>query len=230
MLKAIFFDAAGTLIRLTKSVGRHYALVAERQGLRFDPAGLDRAFAEVWRTMPVRPATGEPREDDDKGWWHDLVDRLLERVGATIDPLDADTFFEAAYGHFAEPGVWELYPEVEETLATLAPQFELAIISNFDGRLRMILEHLAVSKYFRHVFLSSELGADKPDPSIYRRALEISGLEASEVLHVGDDPERDWAAASAAGLEVFRLRRPENSLRDLLPSLSDPSTRLHRKL
>jgi putative hydrolase of the HAD superfamily len=218
-LKAVFFDAVGTLIRLTKTVGQHYALVAERQGLRFDSNALDRGFAQIWGEMPFRPATGEPREDDDKGWWRDLVDRLLDRVGVQIDPLDRDTFFEAAYAHFAEAGVWELYPEVAEVLAQLAPNYELAVISNFDGRLRVVLEHLGVSRFFRHVFLSSEIGADKPDPFIYRRALEISRLMPDEVLHAGDDPERDWAGAAAAGLRVFKLTRPENSLRDLAAQL-----------
>jgi putative hydrolase of the HAD superfamily len=216
MPKAIFFDAAGTLIRLTKSVGQHYALVAERQGLSLDAAALDHAFARVWKEMPLRAATGEPREDDDKGWWRDLVERLLDRVSAGLDPLDRDTFFEAAYGHFAEAGVWELYPEVREVLDALAPHYELAVVSNFDGRLRVIFEHLTTSKYFRHVFLSSELGADKPNPLIYQRALEMSGFAPNEVLHVGDDPERDWAAAHAAGLAVFQVERPRNSLRDLL--------------
>ena len=225
MAKAIFFDAAGTLIRLTKSVGTNYALVAARQGLALDPAQLDRAFAAVWREMPLRPATGEPREDDDKGWWRDLVERLLDRVAPRIDPLDRDTFFEAAYGHFAETGVWELYPEVREVIEILAPDFELAVVSNFDGRLRVILEHLAISKYFRHVFISSELGADKPDPLIFRRALEISGFASGEVLHAGDDPKRDWAGASAAGLEVFRLERPRNSLSDLLAVLRPEANR-----
>ncbi len=216
MTKAIFFDAAGTLIRLTKSVGAHYALVAQRQGLTLDPGRLDAAFGQVWKEMPLRPATGEPRADDDKGWWRDLVERLLDRVAPEVNPLDRDTFFEAAYGHFAEAGVWELYPEVTDVLRDLAPQYELAIVSNFDGRLRMIIEHLGISTYFRHVFLSSELGADKPDPLIYRRALKISGFAPNEVLHAGDDPVRDWRAASEAGLAVFRLNRPDNSLRDLL--------------
>ena len=220
MPKAIFFDAAGTLIRLTKSVGTNYALVAERQGLVLDAAQLDRAFAAVWKEMPLRPATGRPREDDDKGWWRDLVERLLDRVSPQVGPLDRDTFFEAAYGHFAEAGVWELYPEVPEVLEALAPRFDLAVVSNFDGRLRVIFEHLSVSKYFRHLFISSELGADKPDPLIYRRALEISGLTPEQVLHAGDDPERDWAAARAAGLEVFRLDRRQNTLRDLERLLS----------
>ncbi len=221
MTRAIFFDAAGTLIRLTKSVGSNYALVAQRQGLRLDSAALDRGFAQVWKEMPLRPATGEPREDDDKGWWRDLVERLLDRVAPEIAPLDRDTFFEAAYGHFAEAGVWELYPEVTDVLCELAPRYELAIVSNFDGRLRMIIEHLTISKYFRRVFLSSELGADKPDPLIYRRALELSGFAPNEVLHAGDDPERDWAAARAAGLQVFELKRPENSLRELLSRLRE---------
>ena len=44
-------------------------------------------------------------------------------------------------------------------------------------------------------------------------------LKPNEVLHVGDDPERDWKAASAAGLSIFRLDRPKNSLRDLLTTL-----------
>lgn len=227
MPKAIFFDAAGTLIRLTKSVGTNYALVATRQGLALDPAQLDKAFAAVWREMPLRPATGAPREDDDKGWWRDLIERMLDRLAPRIDPLDRDAFFEAAYGHFAEAGVWELYPEVHEVIEVLAPDFELAVVSNFDGRLRVILEHLALSEYFRHVFISSELGADKPDPLIFRRALELSGLAPDEVLHAGDDPKRDWAAASAAGLEVFRLERPQNTLRDLLPRLREGAN--HRK-
>jgi putative hydrolase of the HAD superfamily len=82
--------------------------------------------------------------------------------------------------------------------------------------LRLILQNLGISKYFDHVFISSELGADKPDPQIFRRALEIIHLDANEVLEVGDDPERDWKAAKAAGLSIFRLDRPNNSLRDLL--------------
>jgi putative hydrolase of the HAD superfamily len=144
---------------------------------------------------------------------------VLDEVAPGVSELDRDAFFEAAYGHFAEPGVWEFYPEVPEVLEALSGRFGLAVVSNFDGRLRMILEHLGLTKFFSHVFLSSELGADKPDPEIYRRALRLTGVQPNETLHVGDDPERDWDGAAAAGLSVFRLDRPRNSLRDLLPSL-----------
>jgi putative hydrolase of the HAD superfamily len=219
MIKAIFFDAVGTLFRLTKTVGDHYAYVGHEVGLDLDAQDLERAFHAAWKQMPQRVAIDGPRENDDKGWWRELVARVLDQVAPSLSELDRDNFFEIAYEHFAEAGVWELYPEVTGVLKELQPRFQLAVISNFDGRLRFILQHLGISKFFSHVFISSELGADKPDPEIYRRALKLIGLKPNEVLHVGDDPQRDWEAASAGGLTIFRLDRPKNSLRDLLPFL-----------
>jgi putative hydrolase of the HAD superfamily len=216
MIKAIFFDAAGTLFYLTKTVGDHYALVGDEIGLKLDAEKLDRAFHVAWKQMPQRAAIEGPRENDDKGWWRQLVDLVLKQVATSLSEFDRDNFFEVAYEHFAEAGVWELYPEVPGVLEELQPQFQLAVISNFDGRLRLILQHLGISKFFSQVFISSEHGADKPDPEIYRRAARLMNLKPNEILHVGDDPQRDWEAATAAGLTIFRLDRPKNSLRDLL--------------
>jgi putative hydrolase of the HAD superfamily len=219
LIKAIFFDAAGTLFYLTKTVGDHYAYVAREVGLDLDAQKLDRAFYTAWQDMPPRSAIEGPREKDDKDWWRQLVDSVLDQVAPSLSEFDRDNFFEIAYEHFAEAGVWELYPEVPGVLEKLRPRFQLAVISNFDGRLRFILQHLGISRFFAHTFISSELGADKPDAEIYRRAIKIMHLNASDVLHVGDDPQRDWEAGKAAGLSVFRLDRPRNSLRDLLTAL-----------
>jgi putative hydrolase of the HAD superfamily len=217
--KAIFFDAMGTLFYLTHNVGHHYALVGNELGLKLNAAKLDRAFAKAWSSMPTRIPIDGPRENDDKDWWHEVVGRVLNHVAPALGELDRDNFFEIAYQHFAEAGVWELYPEVVDVLEKLRPRFQLAVVSNFDGRLRMILEHLGISKFFFHVFVSSEIGADKPDPEIFRRALKFMKLKARETLHVGDDPKRDWKAAAAAGLSIFKLERRKNSLRDLLKML-----------
>jgi putative hydrolase of the HAD superfamily len=218
--KAIFFDAAGTLFHLSGTVGHHYALVGNEVGLTLDAHQLDRAFYSAWKKMPRRAAISGPRENDDKSWWRDLVDLVLDQVEPSLSELDRDNFFEIAYEHFAESGVWELYPEVLNVLKELQPHFQLAVISNFDGRLRFILEHLGISKFFARIFISSEIGADKPDPEIYRRALKLIELKPNQVLHVGDNPQRDWEAASAAGLSIFRLDRPKSSLRDLLAALT----------
>jgi putative hydrolase of the HAD superfamily len=219
MIRAIFFDAVGTLFKLTKTVGDHYAYVGHEVGLDLDAQTLDRAFHAVWKQMPRRAAIDGPRANDDKGWWRKLVDLVLDQVAPSLSEFDRDNFFEIAYEHFAEAGVWELYPEVVNVLEKLQPGFQLAVISNFDARLRFILGHLGISKYFAHVFISSELGADKPDPEIFRRAVKLIDLEPNQVLHVGDDSERDWKAAADAGLSVFKLDRQRNSLRDLLKFL-----------
>jgi putative hydrolase of the HAD superfamily len=216
VIRAILFDAAGTLFYLTKTVGDHYATVGREIGLDFDAQKLDSAFHGAWKEMPRRCAIDGPRESDDKRWWRELVDRVLDHVAPALSEADRHNFFEIAYEHFAEAGVWEVYPEVPDVLDQLRSRFQLAVISNFDGRLRLILQHLGVANCFKHVFISSELGADKPDPEVFRRAITIISLKPGEVLHVGDDPERDWKAAAAAGLAVFELDRPRNSLRDLL--------------
>jgi FMN phosphatase YigB (HAD superfamily) len=67
------------------------------------------------------------------------------------------------------------------------------------------------------------IGADKPDPEIYRRAVKLINLKPNEVIHVGGDSQHDWEAATAAGLSVFRLDRKRNSPRDLPMKISNSS-------
>src|SRR5207244_3258009 len=128
-LKAIFFDAAGTLFHLPRGVGYHYALVGEELGLKLDSRQLDREFKNAWNAMPRREPIDGPRENDYKGWWRGLVDLVLDETAPSLNELDRDNFFEIAYEHFAEAGVWELYPEVVEALEKLSPRFQLAVIS-----------------------------------------------------------------------------------------------------
>jgi FMN phosphatase YigB (HAD superfamily) len=62
--------------------------------------------------------------------------------------------------------------------------------------------------------VSSQCGADKPDPQIFRCALQGLGVGPGEAVHTGDDRERD-GGASALGIPVFHLERPRTTLRDL---------------
>ena len=74
-----------------------HALVAREVGLNLDAEKLDRAFHSAWKQMPLRPAIDGPREDDDKGWWRELVDLIFAQVDPNIADLDRDNFFEVAY-------------------------------------------------------------------------------------------------------------------------------------
>src|SRR4030095_433644 len=107
MIKAIFLDAAGTLFSLTKTVGDHYALVGHKIGLKLDAKKLDHAFHTAWNQMPKRSPIDGPRENDDKDWWRRLVQIVLDKAAPSLNELDRDNFFEVAYEHFAEAGVWE---------------------------------------------------------------------------------------------------------------------------
>ena len=61
LIKAIFFDAVGTLFRLTKTVGDHYAYVGREIGLDLDAQSLEGAFHAAWQQMPQRAAIDGPQ-------------------------------------------------------------------------------------------------------------------------------------------------------------------------
>lgn len=219
---AIVFDAAGTLIHLPKGAAYHYAEVAARHGLTLDSSVLGRAFVSVWTTLPPPATTCEQRPDDDRGWWQTLVGKVLDRCGVTGDAFDRTAYFDELYAEFTLPGIWECYPEVKSVLGELSTRFTLAVISNFDGRLRPVLDQLGLSVFFQDIIISSEVGADKPHPWIFEETARRLGFTPAEILHVGDDPEADWRGAAAAGLQVFELNRPANSLGDLAKLLGSP--------
>ena len=78
MIRAILFDAAGTLF-LTKTVGEDYAYVGREVGLELDAQKLESAFHATWQEMPRRLAIDGPREND-KGWWRRLVGHVFDQV------------------------------------------------------------------------------------------------------------------------------------------------------
>jgi putative hydrolase of the HAD superfamily len=218
--KVIFFDAAGTLFHLPRGVGFHYRDVLARHGIHREEVALSAAFRAIWNELPPPANTEHARPDDDKGWWRELVQRVLDRCAVGEHELNRGPFFEELYLEFVRPKVWTLYPEVREVLASLErASIPLGLITNFDGRYRQIAEQLELARFFRHVVISSEVGSNKPAPRIFQHALEMAGVAPGDALHVGDDPIADWQGAAEAGLQVFRLERPRNSLCDLLSEL-----------
>ena len=223
-IEVVFFDAVGTLIHLPQGVGYHYRLIGERHGLQLGREPIGRAFRAVWKVMPVRMTTKIRRRDDDKEWWRELVARVLAHCDKKVSDKKFDDYFEDLYHHFTVPGVWKLFPEVVEVLHLLAKKHRLAVISNFDGRLRVILDQFDLGAQFEKIIISSEVGADKPDPFIFQHALDSMGVNPARALHVGDDPVNDWQAAEAAGMKIYRLERPENSLLGLAGALRSIQT------
>ena len=176
----------------------------------------------TWKEMPSPETTQKPREDDDRGWWETFVNRVLDKCAVERGgDFDRAAYFAELYAEFARPGVWELFPDVRPALEELARTYRLGIISNFDRRLRRVLTELGVEHLFWPIIISSEVGADKPDPWIFQRALAEAKIAPHEALHVGDEPSADWEGAGRMGMQVFRLRRPETTLEHLLQLLTN---------
>ncbi|HEY0792614.1 MAG TPA: HAD-IA family hydrolase [Chthoniobacterales bacterium] len=205
------FDAVGTLIELVQPPGFTYAEVARESNLNWDGPRLQQAFRQAWRETPPPADASGPRPDDDRSWWHELVRRTLERAGYT--PPCFDTYFDRVYQRFEHPAIWRPKSQVPEVLTHLAGTgLRLGVLSNFDRRLHRVLAHLDLARFFEHVIISSEVGANKPSPLIFQAALARFSVPPAGMVHVGDDASLDGAAA-ALGIAAFIVGR--QTLREL---------------
>ncbi len=214
-IKAIFLDAAGTLMQVASPVGITYQRLCAAQGLLGTEAAFEQGFRQAWKhhAPPFHPAR-KRSTDDDKGWWHRLFTHAVHHAvpDAVHSQQAIDYAFEAAYAFYGTGAAWSLYPEVKDCLHHLAAHCPLRVLSNFDRRLHGILRDLDIHHYFQDVILSSEVGASKPHGRMFEAALSTSGAKAHECLHIGDEEDADGHGARAAGFQVLILKRPEITL------------------
>ncbi len=192
-IKAITFDVGGTLIEPWPSVGHVYAEVAEAHGHAFPPEELNRRFRAAWN---AKQNFRHSRSD-----WAALVQ-------ATFGTVQSDKFFAELYDRFASAKVWRVFDDVRPTLLRLKAQgMKLGIISNWDERLRPLLDQLELTPFFDAIVISSEVGHCKPAPQIFREALRLLNLPADQALHVGDSNDEDVDGARQSGLKAV-IRKP----------------------
>ncbi len=119
-----------------------------------------------------------------------------------------EPFFDELYNRFSEPGAWHIFEDVAPTLDDLAARgINLGIISNWDERLRPLLEKLKLAGYFQTITISCEVGFTKPSPVIFEHAAKKLGLAPQVILHVGDNRESDVVGATSAGFEALLIDR-----------------------
>jgi putative hydrolase of the HAD superfamily len=195
---AITFDVGNTLITTWPSVGHIYAEIAARHGCVGVTAELLEArFRAVW---PGRLHLAETRSG-----WQQVVDEVFEGLS---DSPPSRTFFGELFDRFAQPDVWRIYDDVLPALDRLAARgLRLAVISNWDERLRTILRALALDARFETIVVSCEVGHAKPHPAIFDEATARLGLPANRILHIGDNAEADLHGARNAGLHALQILR-----------------------
>jgi putative hydrolase of the HAD superfamily len=84
----------------------------------------------------------------------------------------------------------------------------LVVVSNWDVSLHEVLARTGLAMLVDGAITSAELGAAKPAPAIFARALELAGgVAPARALHAGDSVEADVAGARAAGIEAVLVVR-----------------------
>src|SRR5213083_2836034 len=151
-IKAVTFDVGGTLIEPWPSVGHVYTEVAERHGLHFTPDDVNQRFRAAWKAK--------------RNFRHSRAD-WAALVRATFGTGACDAFFPELYERFASAKVWRVFDDVRPALVKLKAQgMKLGIISNWDERLRPLLDQLELTPFFDVIVVSTEVGCCKPAPEI----------------------------------------------------------------
>jgi len=186
-LDAVTVDGFGTLLSLLDPVPALRRALAER--------GVDRTTEEVAAAFSAEVAHYRPRSlaGRDAASLAALRDEcagvFLSALGAALEGF-ADAFVGAITFEPVAGAVQTL-----ERLRSLG--LELALVANWDVGLHEHLRRLELDDLFSTVVTSAEAGAAKPDPTIFRLALERIGVAPGRALHVGDeDADRDGARAA----------------------------------
>ena len=195
----MLLDALGTLVELE----RPWPHLVDELAARGVVVGEDDARAAMLAEMAYYRAHHDEAVD-----WTALKD-LRRRCAAVVQEqlqtaLPLDDVLEALLAAIR----FRAYPEVPDVLARLrAGGARLAVVSNWDVSLHDVLERTELRPLVDAVVISAELGVAKPDPAIFRAALDRLGAAAEGSVHVGDSLEHDVAGARAAGLEAVLVAR-----------------------
>jgi putative hydrolase of the HAD superfamily len=199
-VRAVFFDAVGTLIHPEPSAASVYAAVARSLGSRLTEAEIASRFRAAFaREEAFDRANGLRTSEGREGRrWRHVVAEVLP------DVCDGERCFEELFAHFARPDAWRLDPGAGAVIGELARRgLVLGMASNYDGRLRSVAAGWPELRPLHHLVISSEVGWRKPAPEFFAALCERTGLGPGEVLFVGDDRVNDYDGATAAGLRAM---------------------------
>jgi putative hydrolase of the HAD superfamily len=210
MLRAVFFDAGGTLVHVDYARVRDALLRTVGRAPTVEALGA----AEYAGRAAVEAAMAADPALRDGARWQVHFFGALASLGFSPDDLR-----QSGPEIRAEHGRRNLWTEVRGgTAAALAALrargLTVACISNSDGTVAALLETVGLAAELDFVVDSGVVGVEKPDPAIFRLALERAGVAPAEAMHVGDLFAVDVVGARRAGIEPVLLD-PLGRYRDL---------------
>ncbi len=209
-LQAVFLDAGNTLVEMD------YALFSERLrrvGHELPARILGRAEAAVRPAVSRYLADGASTEQEGafSHYMRLMLECAFEQAGQRPAPAEIDRGVHALMALRREPGaslqIWSVVradarPFLE---AVRSAGLRAVVVSNADGSVEQGLRDRGLAPLLDAVVDSHIVGAEKPDPAIFRRALEIAGSQPARTLHVGDMYAVDVVGARRAGCHAVLL-------------------------
>jgi HAD superfamily hydrolase (TIGR01549 family) len=228
----VLFDLDDTIF--DHSMTCRAALVALRQEqpfLRRTPIDEQwRTYAELLSSTHVRVMLGSRSIEDAR---RERFERLAKRAGRSVSKVEAEALSQSYRAHYQR--LRRPVPGAPEFLRQLRGRARIGIVSN-NTRAEQTekLAFLGLGEVVDDLVTSAELGIAKPDPAIFRVALEHAGAGPSDAVMVGDVWESDVLGARAAGIRPvwfnrFRIPRPARWAVDEFASFRPPR-RLDRLL
>ncbi len=200
-IRAVAFDAVGTVMFPNPPAADVYSETALQHGIVISPTEVSVQFRaairredEIDRT--AKWVTSEARERE--RWWRIVTDAL---------PGVPASCFNELFAHFAKPGSWKVPAEVGPVLEALANRgIKLGLASNYDSRLRPVLEGLPqLQPLADRVVVSSEVGVRKPGGEFFKAVTEAMDELPERIAFVGDDRVNDYDGATTAGMFAVLL-------------------------
>jgi putative hydrolase of the HAD superfamily len=206
----VFFDVGETLVHPRPSFPELFARIVEAAGHARDPDAVLAASAAVRRGFSEASREGRRWTltlEDSRAFWLDVYDQMLEELGMAR----GDGLRETLYEGFTDLGNYELFDDVPPMLDEIEGLGGVVtgIVSNYEAWLDDLLLALGVRDRFPVRVISGLEGVEKPDPRIYRLALERAGVDARRAAFVGDHPEFDVDPPAALGMFTVLIDRRE---------------------
>lgn len=232
-VEMVFFDAGGTILDPHPSFPELFALTCTEQGYEV----TDEDVSEVQERLAPHlvelldeaelPHGPTLSPEASRKFWTFTYTRFLGELG-----IEDDAMATKLYETFSASESYRLYADVKPTLDAIENAgFRLGLISNFDSWLEEMLLEMEVGHVFDPAIISGLEGIEKPDPAIYRLAVERAGVDPSRCIHIGDSPKMDMEPATSVGIVPVLIDRADRypearyarirGLEELLPLISE---------
>lgn len=163
----------------------------------------------------------------DHGFWWMFYSQLLSEIG-----LEDDAIRDHLVASIRNSANWDnIRAGTSERLCEVGSRYQVAVISNADGKIKDVLQRCGIADCFGSITDSGLIGYEKPRPEIFHHALKTMNARPDESLYVGDVYSVDYLGAVGAGMQAILMDVSGAYREKGLPrveSLEELQIKLHR--